>query len=77
MMNMNLSVFTFLKARYNGLTMGLLKGKFFKEFFWEFLGIFFFSDAVDIDIHKKLKNKITTKFKEKRRLSTVPFVKKL
>jgi len=47
--------------------MRLLKGKFFKEF----LGIFFFSDAVDIEIHKKLKNKITTKFKEKRRLSTV------
>jgi hypothetical protein len=49
-----------------------LKGKFFKKFFWEFLGIFFFSDRVDIDIHKKLKNKITTKFKEKRGLSTVP-----
>jgi hypothetical protein len=28
---------------------------------------------VDIDIHKELKNKITTKFKEKRRLSTVPY----
>jgi hypothetical protein len=68
MMNMNLSVFTFLKARYNGLTMGLLKGKFFKEF----LGILFFDDAVDIDIHKEEKNKITTKFKEKRRLSMVP-----
>jgi hypothetical protein len=27
---------------------------------------------VDTDIHKKLKNKITTKFKEKRRLSIVP-----
>jgi hypothetical protein len=50
-----------------------LKGKFFKEFFWEFLGIFFLEGAVDIDIHKNLKNKITTKFKEKERLSTVPF----
>ena len=47
--------------------MRLLQDKFFKEF----LGIFFLEGAVDIDIHKKLKNKITTKFKEKRRLSTV------
>jgi hypothetical protein len=30
-------------------------------------------DAVDIDIHKEGKNKITTKFKEKGMLSTVPF----
>jgi hypothetical protein len=29
-------------------------------------------DAVDTDIHKEKKNKITTKFKEKRLLSTVP-----
>jgi len=52
--------------------MGLLKGKFFKEF----LGILFLKGAVDIDIHKEEKNKITTKFKEKRRLSTVPQSKK-
>jgi hypothetical protein len=46
-----------------------LKAKFFKEF-WEFLGIFL-EGVVDIDIYEELKNKITTKFKEKRRLSTV------
>jgi hypothetical protein len=33
--------------------MGLLKAKFFKEFFWEFLGILFFSDRVDTNIPKK------------------------
>jgi hypothetical protein len=32
--------------------MGMLKGKFFKEFFWEFLGIFFLEGAVDTDIPK-------------------------
>ena len=40
----------------------MLKGKFFKEF----LGILFFDDALDIDIHKKEKNKITIKLKRKK-----------
>ena len=57
-----------LEAKPNKFILVLLKAKFFKEF----LGIFFFSDVVDTDIHKELKNKITTKFKEKRRLSIVP-----
>jgi hypothetical protein len=32
------------------------------------LGIFFFCDAVDIDIHKEQKNKITTNFAAKDRI---------
>ena len=34
----------------------------------KFLGILFFGDAVDIDIHEELKNKITTKFAAKGRI---------
>ncbi len=34
----------------------------------KFLGILFFNDAIDADIHKELKNKITTKFEAKGRI---------
>ena len=48
--------------------MRLLQIRFCKKF----LGIFFFSDAVDTSIHKELKNKITTKFAAKDRICDSP-----
>ena len=34
----------------------------------KFLGILFFGDAVDTDLHEETKNKITTKFEVKGRI---------
>jgi hypothetical protein len=47
--------------------MRLLQIRFCKKF----LGIFFFSDEVDKDIHEELKNKITTKFEAKDRICNI------
>ena len=48
--------------------MGVLNFRFYKKM----LGIFFFGEAVDINIHKEPKNKITTQFAVKVRESKSP-----
>jgi hypothetical protein len=50
--------------------MGLLQIRFCKKF----LGIFFLKGVVDMDIHKELKNKITTKFAAKDRICDSPIM---
>jgi len=57
-------------GKNKGYFMALSQIRFCKKF----LGILFFSDAVDIDIHEELKNKITTKFAAKGRICDNAFI---